>query len=113
MLCSAALLLAQLAFHEARGEPLEGQLAVMQVAQNRAERDNKTICQVVTEKGQFAVGSIPTTAEQHETAKKFMNGSFVAPKWSLDKFYFFSGKTRPNWAKNCEKRGNHTFCRGK
>lgn len=110
--CNAVLILAQLAFHEARGEDLKGQLAVMQVAMNRVVVESETVCDVVTKKNQFAYGPIPKEAEQHTTALLFLQGDLIAPQWANDKTYFYSGR-KPYWAKNmeCKRHGSHNFCK--
>ena len=41
-------------YHEARGEPDEGQLAVAYVTLNRAERKSMAVCDVVVEPYQFS-----------------------------------------------------------
>lgn len=111
-ICNAVLLLAQLAFHEARGEDLKGQLAVMQVAMNRLDYDTETVCDVVKEDKQFAHGSIPDDAEQHTTALLFLQGELQSPVWSRDKTHFYSG-SKPYWAKEseCQTYEKHVFCR--
>lgn len=54
ILSTAFLCLALNVYHEARGEPLDGQHAVAQVTMNRAGRDPRKVCQVVTEPRQFS-----------------------------------------------------------
>jgi spore germination cell wall hydrolase CwlJ-like protein len=46
--------LAKNIYHEARGEPVLGQLAVAQVTLNRANHTNKTICETVYHPYQFS-----------------------------------------------------------
>lgn len=41
-------------YHEARGEPLEGQLAVAYVTLNRATQQNKEVCDIVGAPAQFS-----------------------------------------------------------
>lgn len=41
-------------YHESRGEPIDGQIAVAQVTMNRAEQDEAEVCNTVFEKGQFS-----------------------------------------------------------
>jgi N-acetylmuramoyl-L-alanine amidase len=55
MLMTAALTcLAMNIYAEARGESFIGQHAVAQVTMNRAKRDSKNVCGVVTASGQFS-----------------------------------------------------------
>ena len=53
-LTTAALCLALNIYHESRGESLTGQHAVAQVTMNRAGRDPKNVCEVVTKPKQFS-----------------------------------------------------------
>lgn len=41
-------------YHEARGEPLQGQLAVAQVTLNRSKLTNKSVCSTVYARRQFS-----------------------------------------------------------
>jgi len=50
----AAICLALVLYHEARGEPLEGQLAVAEVVMNRAATEQQPVCAVAAEARQFA-----------------------------------------------------------
>lgn len=54
ILSSAILCLALNVFHEARGEPIEGQHAVAEVTMNRAAGDEKNVCKVVMAPNQFS-----------------------------------------------------------
>lgn len=74
----ALLCLALTVFQEARGEPAIGQQAVAQVVLNRARIRDKSVCEVVLEKGQFS-----WHPERHIITRK--NGKNVA---------YFVDKTR-------------------
>ncbi len=97
--------LATAVYFEARGEPLEGQLAVAQVIQNRAKsgRYPSSICGVVYQPGQFtfahnrspalgsndwkvaqAIALIALTDGYRDVAPKAMafHATRVAPKWN-------------------------------
>lgn len=54
MLETALLCLALNVYHEARGEPEVGQLAVAFVTLNRAHKKNTTVCKTVLAKKQFS-----------------------------------------------------------
>jgi len=41
-------------YHEARGEPLEGQIAIGMVTMNRADWDTASVCEVVYQRNQFS-----------------------------------------------------------
>ena len=51
---STLLCLALAIYHEARGEPKQGQYAVAEVVLNRSDARNKTVCDVVREPYQFS-----------------------------------------------------------
>ncbi|WP_017347495.1 cell wall hydrolase [Pantoea sp. A4] len=51
---SAMLCLALNIYHEARGEPVIGQVAVANVTMNRAEQDSSAVCSVVYAPKQFS-----------------------------------------------------------
>ena len=54
LLTTAVLCLSLNIYHESRGESLTGQHAVAHVTMNRAKRDPKNVCQVVTKRRQFS-----------------------------------------------------------
>ena len=67
--------LANAVYFEARGEPIEGQLAVAEVVLNRAQsgRYPSTICQVVTQPWQFSFvrrGHIPAADRSSESWRR-------------------------------------------
>jgi spore germination cell wall hydrolase CwlJ-like protein len=51
---TAVMCLALNVYSEARGEPIDGQIAVAQVTMNRAEQVESEVCNTVFEKGQFS-----------------------------------------------------------
>ncbi|GLH41387.1 hypothetical protein RS3R6_02990 [Pseudomonas atacamensis] len=51
---NALMCLALNIYHEARGEPLEGQIAVAMVTMNRANWDTTEVCEVVYQRKQFS-----------------------------------------------------------
>lgn len=69
MIETAILCLALNVYHEARGEPLNGQHAVAQVTMNRASRDPSKVCEVVFEPYQFSWANSLTTAGPRERQK--------------------------------------------
>lgn len=54
MIASALLCLALNVYHESRGEPYVGQIAVAYVTLNRVEKEHKSVCDVVKEYHQFS-----------------------------------------------------------
>jgi len=100
--------LAQAVYFEARGEPIEGQLAVAEVVINRARSglypDN--YCDVVTQPAQFSFvrrGRIP---EADETSDAWQRAEAIAEiaqqnLWqskASDALYFHATYVRPSWA---------------
>ena len=100
--------LAQAVYFEARGEPIEGQLAVAEVVINRARSgiypDN--YCDVVTQPAQFSFvrrGRIP---EADETSAAWQRAEAIAEiaqqnLWqskASDALYFHATYVRPSWA---------------
>lgn len=69
VLTTAMLCMAINIFHEARGEPLEGQHAVAQVTMNRAGRDPDKVCRVVFEPKRFSWANPLTSASKAERAR--------------------------------------------
>ena len=54
MIQNALMCLALNIYHEGRGEPLEGQIAIAMVTMNRASWDTASVCEVVYEAKQFS-----------------------------------------------------------
>lgn len=106
MLSAALLCLSLNVFHESRGEPLEGQLAVAYVTHHRAAGKPKNYCQVVYAPGQFSwTANKPKTDKSSEEWKRavavaksfryfpdetngatFYHATSVSPKWRHSKF---------------------------
>ena len=119
-------------YHEARGEPVEGQIAVAYVTLNRAKENRKDVCSVVTKPYQFSW----TITGLKPVAKGFKVKETHYPKehdaWELAKTlslmvaygklsdptkgatYFHSKEVKPYWAKHRQhvtQIGNHIFYR--
>lgn len=121
--------LAQNIYHEAKGEPFEGKVAVAQVTINRSESGQfpKDICAVVFQKNivmeklvcQFSwycqhVGNPPIKSPEHfkesyEVAKKVLLEDFRLDSLK-EAMYFHAVYVNPNWKKErVAKIGNHIF----
>lgn len=122
-------------YHEARGETVMGRHAVAQVTMNRAERDPKNVCKVVTAKKQFswtnkAFGlvkvvngrfvltekGLPTDADAWSAALKIakvtLNGQMSDFTRGAD--HYHTKKVDPPWNKNMTVLaiyGTHRFFR--
>lgn len=113
--------LAKNIYHEARGEPLEGQLAVAQVTMNRLRHPNfaGSVCGVVYEYKQFSwtLEKPKKIADQRawdsaiKLSKLVLSNQVENPKLKTA-LYFHTRQIRPYWSKG--KRivaviGNHIF----
>lgn len=116
MVASSILCLALTLYHEARGEPLKGQEAVAEVVLNRAEKRDKSVCQVVYEPYQFSwtatksrVAPKNEVFEQCEqVAKRILYGQ--RPNHTNGAEYFYSTTISvPRKALNKTRIGNHVF----
>ncbi|QZH76185.1 MAG: cell wall hydrolase [Erythrobacter sp.] len=116
--------LAQAIYFEARGEPLEGQLAVARVIINRSDSSSfpDDYCSVVTQRSQFSFvrgGTIP----QPNTGSAAWNRAVAVARiahrdqWESpvgDALYFHASHVRPSWAGRLTTRAtidNHIFYR--
>lgn len=107
--------LACLAYHEARGEPFEGQVAVIEVALNRCLSDYfpDTVEEVVFQKygdvWKFSPAPYLYTAETTETQYEAVYTALAAeePILPLDTVYFSTGPYNDSIV---EIIGNHYFC---
>jgi N-acetylmuramoyl-L-alanine amidase len=113
--------LARNIYHEARGEPLDGQYAVAEVTMNRKARaPSSTVCSVVYEKSAFSwtdMSYLPEPrGESWDLAQAVAETVYYGrhePKLNGALFYH-ANYVNPDWAK--EKRrvariGNHIFYR--
>lgn len=100
--------LAQAVYFEARGEPIEGQLAVARVVINRAASGiyPGDYCSVVTQRKQFSFvrnGRIPKANESSEEWRRAKAVAQVAHQdlWKSeagDALYFHASYVHPGWA---------------
>lgn len=70
MLETALLCLALNVYHEARGEPFEGQMAVAQVTMNRAEGNPGKVCDVVFAPYQFSWTNALVLVDEKERVRR-------------------------------------------
>lgn len=110
-------LLARLIHAEARGEPLEGQIAVGAVVINRVKSDKfpDTITEVIYQKGQFspiALGTMPKVPQESavEAAERALAGE--DPTGGALFFYNLKTTAAPEFWKTrpvIKQIGNHNF----
>ena len=117
--------LTQNIYHEARGEPVEGQLAVGIVTLNRVQssRYPDDVCEVVHERKQFSWTSLPSNARQItdprawyqalSLAERVLEGNYNAADYQLAGVMHYHNHTvRPQWASTGElvtAIGRHRF----
>lgn len=117
MLEAAILCAALNLYHEARGESIKGQMAIVLVTRNRAKYDPDKVCKVVFQSKQF---SWTITMEGLRDSRDFEKAVHVAAlAWqSVD---FTDGSThyhhvsiRPSWTRGMTRTmqiGNHVLYR--
>lgn len=101
--------LAQAIYFEARGEPVEGQLAVAEVVINRAKSGlyPSSYCDVITQPAQFSFvrkGRIPQADESCDAWQRAEAIAEIAERnlWhteASDALYFHATYVRPSWAR--------------
>ena len=113
--------LARAVYHEARGEPLEGQLAVANVVLNRAASGKypRTLCEVVRQPWQFSFvrrGYIPG-APKNDAWRKAVAISHIASQrfaagLTSDVLWYHADYVAPSWGRRLTrvtKIGAHIF----
>jgi hypothetical protein len=115
--------LASAVYFEARGEPVEGQLAVAEVVMNRAAsgRYPPTICDVVTQPWQFsfvnATGRIPAADRSSEAWRKAVAVARIAERGASrllprDVLWYHAEYVAPSWGRRLARNtkiGLHIF----
>jgi len=111
--------LAKNIYHEARGEPLHGQVAVAQVTINRLHtgKYGNSICDVVYKPRQFSWTQIPQRihdSKAWETSMLIASAALTnsLPASKLSALYFHTRQVDPAWNKNKQIEqviGNHIF----
>lgn len=121
MLAEAVLCLALNVYHEARGEPRDGQIAVALTTRNRAVKAGHGICWEVFKHAQFSwtlnaqkMRRLPR-GEEWESAQRIaaevLYGTFDFTRGAT---HYHTTKVRPKWAPTLERVGqwgNHIFYR--
>lgn len=103
----AAICLALVLYHEARGEPIEGQLAVAETVFNRMEKGAypDSVCGVATQAKQYATTTVdnllPTEIEAWEKSLLISQLIVLDPEGTLPQTgatHFHTTDSRPWWA---------------
>lgn len=115
--------LASAVYFEARGEPIEGQLAVAEVVLNRATSGQypETICEVVTQPWQFsfvnATGRIPSANRASEAWRRAVAVARIAERGASrllprDVLWYHADYVAPSWGRRLARNakiGLHIF----
>lgn len=116
MVASSLMCLALTIYHEARGEPVIGQQAVAEVVLNRADKRDKSVCQVVYEPHQFSWSNkkgVPKPSENWDSSVKLARSYLDGDKQTSitnGAQYFHTNSIPLNCkAKNVKRIGNHVF----
>lgn len=102
--------LATALYYEARGEPLRGQRAVMDVVVNRAWKSRKSFCEILLAQGQFQW-------TKHHGMRydqmELLAEAAKQPRVLNNEIYFFHASMKPSWSAKmqCKRIGNHNFCK--
>lgn len=107
-------------YHEARGEPMEGKVAVALTTINRARAANCEICDAVFQPSQFSwtIGwdrKHPPKGPEWEDAKMVALASLYMKDYTGGAIYYHEKGVSPAWARTKEligRWGNHLFYRG-
>lgn len=104
-------------YHEARGEPLAGQVAVAAVTVNRSrdKRFPNGICEVVYQRDQFSwvgkglpVNDLAAMANSYTIAAMYLQG--LHPDPTKGALFFHSTRVNPGWEyKRATRIGTHKF----
>lgn len=102
--------LAEIIYHEARGESFEGQQAVAEVVFNRVIADNfpGTVHEAIHQKKQFSTARMLGTAEPWQEQYDAINAALYGPSILPEDVVFFSrdGENDKVWG----TIGGHVFC---
>lgn len=115
----ALMCLALNIYHEARGEPIEGQIAVAMVTMNRADWDTGSVCDVVYERKQFSwtnrlADFTPQEPTAWAVAKRVANRVIQGQHEDITDgaTHFHTRSVRPVWRHSLKKTktiGAHVF----
>ena len=116
---SAIICLALNVYHEARGEPVRGQLAVALVTLNRAKRRQDKVCEVVFAPWQFSWtngGTLPPIKDKtaFKRSLALARASWAIPDFTDGATHYHHEDVYPKWASNLvvtEQIGLHIFYR--
>ncbi|PZO57166.1 MAG: cell wall hydrolase [Pseudoxanthomonas suwonensis] len=108
--------IARTVYHEARGEPVSGQIAVAEVIINRKMSGSfpKNACSVVSQKGQFAPAGKVRESGAMERARRAARAAAGPGDVTNGATYFHTPAVRPGWSRRFRvtaRIGSHIFYR--
>ena len=109
-------LAALVVYHESRGEPIEGQIAVAEVVFNRALSEYggaTSVCDVIYADGQFSCADALTRVAIVEpecltTAYEVVDTVLASTTYQLPEYYMYFGTSKPSTS-DYIKIGHHYF----
>lgn len=116
---TALICLALNIYHEARGEPIDGQLLVAETTINRAADRNQSICEAVWDDDQFAwtndgLSDVPRDAESYALALILATEALAGNHLYSGADHYHEISIHPHWANDLQRigrYGNHIFYR--
>lgn len=106
-------------YHEARGEPVEGQVAVALTTINRARAAGCEICDAVFQPSQFSWttnwGKQKPSGPAWERSKEIALASLYIRDYTGGAIYYHEKSISPGWSRGKEllgRWGDHLFYRG-
>jgi spore germination cell wall hydrolase CwlJ-like protein len=114
MIPAALFCIAQVVYHEARSDPIEGRVAVAQVVLNRAGRDLERVCSETKRYRQFAT---PVPIREPKAWRRALDVARAAPDikdYTNGATHFHTAASRAYWAQGMVyvgQWGAHKFYR--
>lgn len=111
---AAVFCLAQVIYHEARGEPERGQVAVAHVVLNRAGWKSERVCDVARQRGRFSPAYRVRDAEQWYRMKQVTRRAWCLRDTVRGATFFHGRHMRPRWIRGMVQTariGRHIFWR--
>jgi N-acetylmuramoyl-L-alanine amidase len=101
-------------YHESRGESIDAQMLVAEVTINRAQEENKTVCEVVWEEDQFSwtndgKSDRPKDLDAYAQSVILANQALTDPSSLLGSGanHYHEASVHPSWAKHMTRLGQY------
>lgn len=100
-------------YHEARGEPFEGQIAVARVTLNRVGKWASTVCETVYQQAQFSwTAKKDRSINDKQAYAVAWQAAWMSRDYPLEATHYHTTKVRPKWSRSLNKVtqiNNHIF----